>query len=232
MRKIETMHFSVLNSTSTYAKENVSSLNLPSLIIADSQTNGRGRQGKSFYSPADSGLYMTLVFEVEKSFPLITPAAAVAVCEALEETAQINSQIKWVNDVYLNGKKVCGILSEATKCNGNALYIIGIGINLTTEIFPEDLTVAGSLGVSLDKAELAEKISKKILDYIDSPDDKRIIQEYKKRLFIIGRDISFTQNGIDFTAKVKDINEFCHLITELPDGTEKVLLSGEISIRI
>lgn len=232
MKKIDITEFDVIPSTSTYAKENAASLNLPSLIIANSQTNGRGRQGKSFYSPAESGLYMTLVFEVDKSFPLITPAAAVAVCEAIEEKSQIKPQIKWVNDIFYNGKKVCGILSEAAKCCGKTLYLIGIGINLTTAEFPEELDMAGSFDIAFDKKDLAESISKKILDYIASPDNGKITEEYKKRLFIIGREIAFTQNGVDFTARVKDINEFCHLITELPDGKEKTLLSGEISIKI
>lgn len=232
MIDIEIKEFDVLASTSTYAKENAELLSLPSLIIAKKQTNGRGRQGKSFYSPAESGLYMTLVFEVKKAFPLITPAAAVAVCEAVEEISQLKPHIKWVNDIFYKGKKVCGILSETAKCGGKTLYIIGIGINLTTAEFPEELDMAGSFNICVDRKALAERISNKILDYIASPDDERITDEYRKRLFIIGKEIEFTQNGIDYTAKVKGINEFCHLITELPDGSEKTLLSGEISIRI
>lgn len=232
MKRFDIIEFDVIPSTNTYAKENAASLALPSLLIANHQTNGRGRQGKSFYSPADSGLYMTLIFEVKKAFPLVTPAAAVAVCEAIEETSQLKPQIKWVNDIFFNSKKVCGILSETTKCDGKTLYIIGIGINLTTDEFPEELDMAGSFATAFDKKELAESISKRILDYTDSPDDERIINEYRKRLFIIGREITFTENGVDYTAKVKDINEFCHLITELSDGGEKTILSGEISIRI
>ncbi len=232
MKRINTVVFDVIPSTNTYAKENAASLSLPSLIIANHQTNGRGRQGKSFYSPADSGLYMTLVFEVKKAFPLITPAAAVAVCEAIEDVSQFKPQIKWVNDIFYNGKKVCGILSETTKCDSKTLYIIGIGINLTTDNFPEELDMAGSFLTDFNKNELAESISKRILDYTESPDNGRIAEEYRKRLFVIGREIEFTESGVDYTAKVKDINEFCHLITELPDGGEKVLLSGEISIRI
>ncbi len=230
--KIELLEFSTLPSTSTYARENASSLHLPSLIIADSQTNGRGRQGKSFYSPAQSGLYMTLAFESENVFPLITPAAAVAVCEATEEISGIRPQIKWVNDIFYQGKKVCGILSELIKHNGKNLFLIGIGINLTTDNFPEELDCAGSFNKAFDKKALAENISKKILEYTELPDNEKIVSEYKKRLFILGKEISFSENGTDFTAKVKDINEWCNLITELPDGSEKILLSGEISIKI
>lgn len=226
------LEFDVLPSTSTYAREKASTLRLPSLIIANSQTNGRGRQGKSFYSPAESGLYMTLAFESDKVFPLITPAAAVAVCETIEEFSEIRPQIKWVNDIFYNSKKVCGILSELIKHNGKNLFLIGIGINLTTADFPEDLDCAGSLDKALSKKDLAENISKKILTYAESPDNEKVVSEYRKRLFIIGREITFSENGIGFTAKVKSINEWCNLITELPDGTEKILSSGEISIKI
>ena len=226
------LKFDVLPSTSTYARENVSSLRLPSLITADAQTNGRGRQGKSFYSPAGSGLYMTLAFESDRFFPLITPAAAVAVCEAIEEISEIRPQIKWVNDIFYRGKKVCGILSELIKHNGKNLFLIGIGINLTTSEFPEELDCAGGLDKAFNKKRLAVSICEKILDYTVSPDDEKIISGYANRLFIVGREITFSENGTAFTVKVKGINEHCNLITELPNGTEKILSSGEISIKI
>ena len=232
MKKLETVKLNTVSSTSTYARENISSLSLPSLITADCQTNGRGRQGKSFYSPADSGLYMTLAFEVQKPLPLITPAAAVAVCETIEEISAIRPSIKWVNDIFLNGKKVCGILSEALISNGKTVYLIGIGINLTTSEFPKELDIAGSLNLETDKQLLAESISNRILDFAQNGDGELTVNEYRKRLFILGRDITFTENNKEYRATVKDINEFCNLIVELPDGNKKILSSGEISIKI
>lgn len=232
MKKLETVKLNTVSSTSTYAREHISTLSLPSLITAECQTNGRGRQGKSFYSPADSGLYMTLAFESERPLPLITPAAAVAVCETVEEISSIRPSIKWVNDIFLSGKKVCGILSEALSVNGKTVYLIGIGINLTTSDFPKELDIAGSLNLETDKQALAENISRRILDFAQNGDGKQTVDEYRKRLFILGGEITFTENNNVYKATAKDINEFCNLIVELPDGSEKLLSSGEISIKI
>ena len=232
MKKLETVKLNTVSSTSTYARENISSLSLPSLITADYQTNGRGRQGKSFYSPADSGLYMTLAFEVQKPLPLITPAAAVAVCETIEEISAIRPSIKWVNDILLNGKKVCGILSEALISNGKTVYLIGIGINLTTSEFPKELDIAGSLNLETDKQLLAESISNRILDFAQNGDGELTVNEYRKRLFIIGKKITYEKNGNAFEATVCGINEKCNLIVQTDSLNTDILSSGEISIKV
>lgn len=222
--------FEVTTSTNTYARENAGNLPLPSLIIADKQTAGRGRRGNSFYSPENTGLYMTLLFETITPIPLITPAAAVAVCTVVENNFGISPKIKWVNDVFLDDKKICGILSECFAVNGKTLIALGIGINLTTTDFPENLPNAGSLGINCDKEKLAKDISEFILEYSANPDEKGILTQYRSRLFVIGRRIEFFENNICYSATVKDINRQCNLIVELPDKTEKVLSSGEISI--
>lgn len=222
--------FEVTTSTNTYARENAGNLPLPSLIIADKQTAGRGRRGNSFYSPENTGLYMTLLFEAITPIPLITPAAAVAVCTVVEKNFGISPKIKWVNDVFLDGKKICGILSECFAVNEKTLIALGIGINLTTSVFPENLPNAGSLGINCDKEMLAKDISEFILEYSANPDKESILTQYRSRLFVIGRRIEFFENNICYSATVKDINRQCNLIVELPDKTEKVLSSGEISI--
>lgn len=222
----------VTPSTSTFARENAASLPLPVLIIADKQTAGRGRRGNSFYSPDKTGLYMTLLFEAKNPLPLITPASAVAVCNIIEKNFGIEPKIKWVNDIFLGGKKICGILSECFSTNGKTLIAIGVGINLTTTDFPDNLPNAGALGVNCDKEKLAAEISQHILDYTENPDENNIIGQYRKRLFIIGREIEFYENNVRYSAKVKDINAQCNLIVELPDRSEKALSSGEISILI
>ncbi len=227
---MNTVKFDVINSTSTYARENASTLPLPSLIIADSQTAGRGRRGNSFYSPDKTGLYMTLLFDAANPIPLITPAAAVAVCNVIEKKFGINPKIKWVNDVFIDGKKFCGILSECFTANRKTLIALGIGINLTTTDFPENLPNAGSLGIDCNKEKFATEISDFILDYVKNPDKEDIIKQYRNRLFIIGRQIEFFENNVRYSATVKDINSQCNLIVELPDKSEKTLSSGEISI--
>lgn len=222
--------FDKIDSTSTYARLNVLSMPLPSLIIADAQTAGRGRRGNSFYSPDGTGLYMTLLFEADQPLPLITPAAALAVCRALKEFFCIDAKIKWVNDIFLDGKKICGILSEGYIIDFKRYIAVGIGINLTTADFPDSLPNAGSIGQSCNKTLLAEKIANYILEYANNPDDSAVAAEYEKLLFIIGKQIAFKENNVDYTAVVKGINDQCNLEVELSDGSPKTLSSGEISI--
>lgn len=224
------IRFKQIDSTSTYARLNAQSLPLPSLITAECQSAGRGRRGNSFYSPDGTGLYMTLLFEAKNDIPLVTPAAALAVCKSLNEFFGINAKIKWVNDVFYNEKKICGILSECFSVNGKRLIAVGIGINLTTDGFPDSLPNAGSVGQSCDKTALAETLCRYILEYAENPDDNAVAQEYERQLFIIGRRISFNENGVGYTAVVKGINSQCNLIVELTDKSLKTLSSGEISI--
>lgn len=228
MSKINILAFDSVDSTSTYAKNNAATLPLPSLIIANSQTAGRGRRGNSFYSPENTGLYMTVVFEAPVDCTLLTPKAAVAVCQALEEYG-IYPQIKWVNDLFLNSKKVCGILSECFISEGRTLVAVGVGINLKTEYFPDELPMAGSINLECNKSKLAEEIACRILSEFHS---EAVISEYRKRLFVLGKEISFVRNGNTYTGCAVDINENCNLKVKLTDGSLETLSSGEISIKI
>ncbi len=228
---LNTVKLDIIDSTSTYAKENAASLPLPSLITARGQTDGRGRTGKKFYSPEGTGLYMTLLTEAPSGFDLITPAAAVCVCEALEELLSVKLDIKWVNDIFLNGRKVCGILTEKFICEGRALISIGIGINLTTQAFPPDIPQAGSLGAQIDPQALAESISARILETLEKTDIEKILASYRERMFILGREISFRINGKEMTGVASDINESGNLEVKTDGGTI-TLSSGEISIGI
>lgn len=228
MNQIHITHFDIIDSTSDYAKLNAEKLLLPALIIADEQTNGRGRRGNSFFSPKDTGLYMTLLIPAPADCSLITPAAAVAVCRELENLGA-SPKIKWVNDIFCKNKKVCGILTELYSKGDKNFISVGIGINLTTADFPSDIPIAGSLEICCNKSELAENIAKKLLETIFSDS---IIYEYRKRMFILGKTVSFKKNNADYTATAVDINESCNLIVMLSDGTKDVLSSGEISIKL
>ncbi len=226
------IHFDSVDSTSSYARRNASLLVPPCIITASHQTNGRGRQGKSFFSPKDTGLYMTLILQAEPKSALITPAAAVAVCKAIEAITDIKPSIKWVNDIFVNGKKVCGILSECFCENGKTYISVGVGINLTTSEFPDELVQAASLGIECSKENLSLLIANGITEYINSPDDEYIMNEYRKRLFIIGKKITYEKNGNNFDATVYDINEKCNLIVQSDNGNTDILSSGEISIKV
>lgn len=226
------VHFESLDSTSSYARRNADTLPLPCIITASHQTNGRGRTGKSFFSPKDTGLYMTLLIKANPKACLITPAAAVAVCKAIEAVTCINPSIKWVNDIFVNDKKVCGILSECFTVDKTTYISVGVGINLTTDEFPEDLPQAASLGIDCKKDGLSEMIAQGIADYINSPDNRFIINEYKSRLFVIGKTVSYEKNGVIHTAIVEGINDSCNLIVKNGDGSIDTLSSGEISIKL
>ena len=140
MSKLNIIHFETLPSTNTYAKENAEKILLPALIIADGQTNGRGRRGKSFFSPSGTGLYMTLVFKAPDNCELITCAAAVSVCRELEALGA-KPEIKWVNDVFSDGHKVCGILTEMDMFADRIDHVIvGTGVNVNQTMIPEELS--------------------------------------------------------------------------------------------
>lgn len=228
MSKINILAFDEIDSTSTYARNNAAALPLPSVITANSQTAGRGRRGNSFYSPQNTGLYMTVVFESPTNCELLTPKAAVAVCRVLGNYG-INPKVKWVNDLFYKSRKVCGILTERFIIGGKAIVSVGIGINLKTEEFPDDLPMAGSISLECDKAKLTEEIALCLLS--DMP-DAEIISEYRKNLFILGKDISFSKDGASYSATAVDINESCNLIVKHSDGRYETMSSGEISIKI
>lgn len=234
MRSLEfhRIHFESIDSTSSYARRNAETLPLPCIITASHQTNGRGRTGKSFFSPKDTGLYMTLLVKANPKACLVTPAAAVAVCKAIGEMTDIRPSIKWVNDIFVSSKKVCGILSECFTLGKTTFIAVGVGINLTTAEFPEELNQAASLGIDCRKDELSRLIAKGIAEYINSPDDETVLNEYKNRLFVIGKTVNYEKNGITYTARVEGINNSCNLIVKNDAGVCDILSSGEISIKL
>ena len=210
------------------------------LICAEEQLNGRGRNGHSFYSPNGTGLYMSLA--VRRSLPLeksafLTICAAVAVCRAIEKLTGKTPQIKWVNDIFIDGKKVCGILTEAVtdyETNLTKGVVIGIGINVSTSVFPEDIVnIAGCVGESkLSRNALASEITNNLLSLADIISDESIIREYKSRSLVLNMNITFSKNGETVTAIAKDINEKGELIVESENGEILTLNSGEISIKL
>ncbi|MGN0524457.1 biotin--[acetyl-CoA-carboxylase] ligase, partial [Eubacterium sp.] len=144
------------------------------LVVGEEQTAGRGRQGKSFYSPGGTGIYMSLVVhpmtELQNAVTATT-AAAVAVCRAIESLTDKKPMIKWVNDVYLDGKKICGILTEAVtdfETQTVSSIIIGIGINLTTKDFPCDVQNASCLNADVKRAELIGAVANELNRIVNS----------------------------------------------------------------
>lgn len=222
-----------LDSTNNEAKRLfLSGRSKEALVISEKQTAGRGRGSKSFFSPR-SGIYMSLLLPFFKeNCDLVTCAAAVGVAEASESKALICPKIKWVNDLLIENKKFCGILSERVSGNGeNDGLIIGIGINLKLRNFPFELqNIAGALPLKAEKNAFICEITNRVRYWLAAPPEK-IIEEYKKRSVMLGKEINYIVSGESKTAAVRDIDEKGRLIVIDAEGRESSLSSGEISVK-
>lgn len=206
------------------------------LVVAEEQSAGRGRQGKSFHSPKETGVYFSLVIRPRaelKNAVTATTAAAVAVCSAVESLTDLKPEIKWVNDVYLNGNKICGILTEAITNFEEGIVesvIIGIGININTIDFPDDVSGAGCLGVKLDRNELIAAVVNELYS-IAYCDYDSFINYYRSHSMVIGKRIKYIRNGEVKEGTAVQIDERGGLVVRHSDGSLKTLISGEITIR-
>ncbi len=215
------------------------------VILAGSQTAGRGRLGRSFYSPQNTGLYMSLLLRpaltAEKAV-LLTAAAAVAVYEAIDALTGEQAQIKWVNDIFLHGRKICGILTEAAFVPGGTdldWAVVGIGINVYAPDsgFPPELAnIAGALCPAPQpglRDKLAGEILRRFWQYYTALPVKDFLQIYRKNSMVTGRDIVLQAAGKpDMPARALAIDDDCRLLVEYPDGTTGAVSTGEISLRM
>ena len=226
-------------STNSVAKEQIQN-GCPhgTLVLADRQSAGRGRKGHTFYSPKHTGLYFSLVLRLKKDDPAfrLTPAAAVAAVEAVQECTGITPGIKWVNDLYVKERKVAGILTEAVtdhRTGQITAAVVGIGINCRPTEFPEEIRdTAGSLNLPhMSRALLAAVLREKLLYWAERLKDPALMEEYRRHSVILGREITYTRNNRLYTGTARSVNEEGHLCIEKPDGSEDILQSGEISVR-
>lgn len=237
--------FDTIDSTNTYLKnlcrtETVSNM---TAVLADSQSGGRGRLGRSFVSLKGNGIFLSVALDASKhpdAIALITSAAAVAVCRVLDKYTREKAQIKWVNDVYLGGKKVCGILTEAvTDASMGQIrnIIVGVGLNVCGfDAFDEELK---SIVTTLDRHAdcvpprevLAAQIINALCDVYAQISNAEVMQEYRARSFVIAKDVRVIQNGKERNAHVTDVDESGGLCVTYEDGESTILRSAEISIR-
>lgn len=213
----------------------------PALFVADRQTGGRGRQGKSFISP-EGGLYMSLLLPTNMPITQAmsaTSCAAVAVRRAILSASGADCGIKWINDLYLSGGKLCGILAESVndyETMTSRYLIIGVGINMTTA--PE-LNNASTRAVSLwgcgygaSKEELCAKAVREIMNtYRSGFDFSLYSDEYKKNSILLGKEITFTRNGETEYGVAEDITDRGTLTVKCKDKTV-ILDSGEVTVRM
>ncbi|MBQ9413840.1 MAG: biotin--[Clostridia bacterium] len=214
------------------------------VVVAKQQTAGRGRRGRSFVSPPDTGLYMSLLLRPDAAAEdalFITTAAAVAVCRAIERVSGEAAQIKWVNDVFCRGKKVCGILTEASLSaeSGRLDYaVLGIGVNLHEPpggFPPAVAAVAGSVlpaGESGDRCVLAAAILDEFSPLYAALSERTFLEEYRARSLLRGRAVTVCLPSGDRAATAIGVDERCRLLVRFDGGEEQTLSSGDVSIKL
>lgn len=225
-------------STNKLAKSEVNTALSDKLFVAARQSAGRGRLGRSFVSD-EGGLYMTLLFSGKRRAEdalKITIYAAVCVARALEALADVKVKIKWVNDLFLAGKKLAGILCEGVfDGDGNVRAVLGIGLNvhgaLSAEISDIATTLSEHTERPVDIAELAARITAEIYSCADW-DFPKVIEEYRARSLVIGKEVRVIKPLAEYSATVLDVDERGALVIRLPDGEVEHLDTGEVSIRL
>ena len=236
--------FPELDSTNRYLKELAKEgAEAGIVVIANKQSAGRGRLGRSFFSPEGTGIYMSILLrpemELQKSVR-ITSMVAVAVARAIERISGIETKIKWVNDIFLNGKKVCGILTESgiNATTGTLEYaVLGIGINVGTIQFPEELkeiatSICNECNHTVTRTELIVEILKELEHWYPTLWNGGFLQESRKRSLLLGKDIFVVGSGeSNYQAKALDLDDMGHLWIE-KEGKRELLHSGEVSVKV
>lgn len=214
------------------------------VIVADEQINGKGRRGRNWVSPKGTGIWMSILLRPNirpENASMITLVAGLAVCKAIEKITNIKPLIKWPNDIVINGKKICGILTEmSSEIDYINFVVVGIGINVNTKKFPEEIdSIATSLKLQGNKTYKRKDILKKILEefeicynkYLKTEDLQKIIDEYNCYCVNISREVIVKCKDIDITGTVKCVTPKGELIVTDSTGKDIVITSGEVSVR-
>ena len=238
------LYFESIDSTNTRAKE-LAFQGAPhgTVLIADHQTGGRGRRGRSFHSPAGSGIYMSVILRPHcppSELMHLTCAAAVALCDAVENSCGFRPGVKWTNDLVYSQRKLAGILTElGFDSHGNVDWaIVGMGINCTQaeSQFPEEIrSMAGSLasvsGKSIDRAKVAAAMMD-ALYRMNLTEKEKILAQYRANCVTLGKEVSVVRaDGIVHHCTALDIDDEGALIVRHTDGHLETVSSGEVSIR-
>ena len=213
------------------------------LVIAEGQTAGRGRRGRSWESPKGSSVYMSLLLRPQirpDNASMITLISALAVAKAVSKLTKRAAGIKWPNDIVMNGKKICGILTEMSLCLMEIDHIVvGIGINVHTESFPEEISnVATSLfletGEHYKRTELIAAVWEAFEHYyeiyLQTEDLSRLVEEYNASLANLNQMVRVLDPNEPFEGKAMGITERGELIVDTAEG-RKLVSSGEVSVR-
>ncbi len=233
-----------VDSTNDYAKQLAKSeFENGTIVISDNQTGGKGRMGRKFFSPHNFGLYYSVLLKPEISIELsqyITACAAVATAETIDKLGDTETEIKWVNDIYLGGKKLVGILTEASigfeECSLDYV-VIGIGINvfgvrkhLPRELFNVATSIEDETGKRLSRSVLAAELSNNLEKQLDNIASGDFIKTYREKSCIMGKKVSVIQNGKEVIGTAIDIDNKAALVVQFDNGEILHLNSGEARI--
>lgn len=229
--------YDTLDSTNAYAKQlALSEECCDAVIVAKSQTAGRGRMGRSFYSPPETGVYFSVLLRsrsLPRSTVSLTAVAAVAVMRAIRSLTGKQTLIKWVNDLYLDGKKVCGILAESVGMGADdRSVILGVGVNWYACEFPTELSsIAGTVNAerTVSKQALIARALRELAALLAGED---CIADYRAHSMVIGKKIFWMRDGIRYDGRAIGIDPSGALLVQTDTGEEQVLFSGEISLRL
>lgn len=238
--------FETIGSTNTHAKKEALKVPEGALFLAEEQTEGKGRFGRSFLSPKGSGVYMSMVLKPKAELaklPFLTLISPLSVVKSLKNLYQIEAKIKWPNDVIFEGRKLCGIstdLSISAETLNAEYVVIGIGVNVKKTAYPKELqekaiNLESIIQVPVDRNRLAAEILNQLESYYR--DDayllrrKEIVEEYKTYLSMLQQDVTVVQGERSFKARVLDVDENGELLVKKQDGETVCLTGGEVSIR-
>lgn len=234
-----------VDSTNDYLKRRASELAEGTVVIANEQTGGKGRLGRKFFSPPSMGIYMSMLLKPDCA-PLdaatLTANVAVAVCRAIEKVSPFSPDIKWINDLILRGKKICGILCESSITDHKLDYVIvGIGLNVITRFddFPMDIRrLAGSIysqtGEVIDRGQLIMAIIQELdAMYTAWKENPRVyLEEYRRRCKMLGQQVEIYSSEGNFNVVAQDISDDFGLTVRYENGEVKTLHAGEVSIKL
>lgn len=238
-------YFKELDSTNARAKQEADNGAAEgTLVVTDMQTAGRGRRGRSWNSPAGVNVYFTLilkpVYQPDKA-AMVTLVMALAVAEGISLTCGMEAEIKWPNDVVVNGKKVCGILTEMNVEHGQIQYVaVGVGVNVGLQEFPPEIadkaaSLEAECGKPVSRAALAANILKAFEKYYESFLQELslscIRDKYNRRLVNRDREVRVLDPQGEFQGIARGINEFGELLVERDDGSVTIVFAGEVSVR-
>jgi len=230
------------DSTNSYIKREMP-LIPTSAVVAAQQTMGLGRKGRTFYSPK-GGIYLSVCLKPQippQELQFLTVCAAVSVCRALEHVCGFKADIKWVNDIFYGGKKLCGISTDASfsaEILGVNYVVMGIGINVEC-VAQEVQDIATSIGEITQKSGFKNRLVAALFNELEATTEhfythgkKDILKAYKERLFIIGSTVTVSEFNTTYKAKVLDLDQRAGLVVALEDGTIKTLSAAEVSLQV